>query len=60
MLLGEINSTHLFPQACDDILQVDIAVQRQDHLTLWEDRSKVGSEDRQFLNELGEKHRSFI
>ena len=60
MLRGEKNSTHLVPHLCDDILLVDITVQRQDHLTVGKDRSKVGSEDRQFLNELGEKHKSFI
>jgi len=57
MLLDERNAVRLVIWAGDDILLVDSAVQRQDHLTMGKDRSKVRSEDRQFLNELSEKHR---
>ena len=56
MLLDERISVRLIHRVGDDFLIVEIAVQRQDHQTLGKDRSKDGSEDRQFMNELGEKH----
>ena len=34
MLLGERNSMHLVPHACDDLLLLNIAVQTRDHLIL--------------------------
>ena len=59
MLLDERISVRLIHRVGDDFLIVEIAVQRQDHVALVKDRSKVGSEDRLFSERAGWKTQIF-